>query len=186
MNELTLAKLKDKLQTLGSLRPEAWERIVSTCQQTELKTNDSLIRQQGTLAYIADGVLKEYDSQNRKNPAIINFIGTEQSIITRKYNQNHYLKACVPTLVFTWDFDTLQNLYQEFKELKIIYDSLCAAYDEQIHFRQLILEKHQANLRIGLFMATYKNQLNLIKKKDMANYLMLYYDTFIRTYRRLL
>lgn len=174
MENQHLLPLKTKLQNFGALRPEAWERIVQLCQQTQLKTGESLIRKQGTLAYIAQGLLKEYDAQNRTQPAIINFNGPNQSIITRKHNQNHYLKAANPSLVYYWDFEDLQKLYQEFKELKSIYDALIAEYDELLLFRMQLLEL-PVQKRIDTFRLIFKPMLPYLKKKDMANYLHISY-----------
>lgn len=170
--------LKTKLQSFGALRPEAWEMIMQLRQQTQLKTSESFIRKQGTIAFIAEGLMKEYDAQNRKTPSIINFIGLNQIIITRKHNQNHYLKACVPTLIYYWDLENLQYLYQEFEELKKIYDCLCAEYDEGLAYSRLILEEKSARQRILLLLAKYRPQLNQISKKDLSHYLMLNYDYF--------
>lgn len=166
--------LKTKLQSFGALRPEAWERIVQLCQQTNVKTGESLLRKQGTLAYIADGLLKEYDAQNRTQPSIINFNGSNQSLITRKHNQSHYLKATIPTLVYYWDFEDLQKLYQEFKELKAIYDALIAEYDELLLFRMQLLEL-PVQKRIDTFRLIFKPMLPYLKKKDIANYLHISY-----------
>ncbi len=177
---------KPLLQSLGALRPEAWERIVQLCQQTSLKPNESLIREPGSLAYVANGLLKEYDAQQRKSPSIINFIGHKQSLITRKYNQNLYLKAAMPSLVYYWNFNDLQQLYGEFAELKAIYDNLCAAYDEISAYRQLVLEEHYTKNRIMLFMVKHKELLPLLKKKDMANYVQINYNHFIKAYNLLL
>jgi len=177
-NILHLAELKTKLQSFGALRPEAWERILQLCQQTEVKTGESLIRKQGTLAYIAQGLLKEYNAQHRTQPAIINFNGPKQSIITRKHNQSHYLKAANPSLVYYWDFEDLQKLYQEFKELKAIYDALIAEYDELLLFRMHLLEL-PVQKRIDTFRLIFKPMLPYLKKKDMANYLHLNYSFFV-------
>ena len=173
-----LYTLKTKLQSFGALRPEAWERIVQLSQQTQLKTNESLIRKQGTLAYIEEGLLKEYDAQNRTQPSIISFIGPNQSIATRKHNQSHYLKTATPSLVHYWNFEDLQKLYQEFKELKAIYDALIAEYDELLLFRMHLLEL-PVQERIDKFWLIFKPMLPYLKKKDMANYLHLNYSFFV-------
>lgn len=170
-----LLPLKTKLQSFGALRPEAWERIVQLCQQTNVKTGESLLRKQGTLAYIAQGLLKEYDAQNRTQPSIINFNGPNQSIITRKHNQNHYLKAATPSLVYYWDFEDLQQLYQEFKELKIIYDALVAEYDDRIALRSFILELPVKD-RIFYFQNNHQAIIPFLKKKDIANYIHISYN----------
>lgn len=175
MNPIEIQALKTKLQSFGALRPEAWERIVQLCQQTELKTGESLIRTEGTFAFIAEGILKEYNPQHRKKPAIINFIVTNQCLVTRKHNQAHYLKACVPTLVYYWDLTTLKLLYQEFEELKKIYDLFCQEYDDGIALRSFILELPVKD-RIIYFQNTYQTIIPFLKKKDIANYIHISYN----------
>lgn len=170
-----LLLLKTKLQSLGALRPEAWERIVQLCQQTHLKTNESLLREPGTLAYIAEGIIKEYDPQHRKKPAIINFIIPNQCVVTRKHNQAHYLKACTPARIYYWDLTTLKSLYQEFEELKKIYDHLCHEYDDGIALRGFILELPVKD-RIIYFQNNHQAIIPFLKKKDIANYIHISYN----------
>lgn len=170
---------KTALQTFGALRPQAWDRILQLQQKTLLKTNQSLIRKEGTLAYISEGLLKEYDSENRETPSIINFIGSGQYLLTRKYNQHHYLKACITTQVMYWDFEALMQLYQEFRELIQIYNAVCASYDQSIAYRQFVFEANNSQQRIQLFRAQFHQHLNYLKKKDIANYLQLNYTYFL-------
>jgi hypothetical protein len=180
--ELYLNELKTKIQGFGAVRPEAWESIVEYARTIHLKAQQSFQRKPGTFAYVAEGLLKEYDVQNRLTPSIINFISSGQCLITRKYNQRNYLKAGLPTFVYYWDFDELQKLYQEFKELKTIYDELCAIYDEQTTFRQQVLEEHHAAARVMLFRMKYKTLLPFLKKKDMASYVQMTYNHFLKAY----
>ena len=178
MASLHLIDFKTKLQSFGALRPEAWEKIVLLCQQATLHAGDSFLRKEGTLAYVAEGILKEYNPQHRKKPAIINFIVPDHCIITRKHNQVHYLKACNPALIYYWDLTALKSLYQEFEELKKVYDNLCAEYDEGLAYGRLILEEKVARKRVALLLARYRPQLNQLSKKDLSHYLMLNYDYF--------
>jgi len=186
MENSNLLILKTKLQGFGALRPEAWEMIVQLCQQTQLKTNESFIREPGALAYVTNGLLKEYDSQHRKNPSIINFIGSNQSLITRKHNQNHYLSAFIPTLVLHWNYDSLALLYEEFPELKTLYDHLVASYDSQTAFKMLLLEQPTIIQKIQIFVKQHSDILPLLKKRDIARYMNVDYEYFIRHYSKLL
>ena len=179
-------QLQLKLQSLGALRPEAWAMICLEMGSVTLKPNQSFIRKVGTLAFVAQGLLKEYDAQHRSKPALINFLGANDALITRKQNQNHYLKACTECRIYYWDFDTLEMLYKAFRELKIIYDSLCAEYDECFTFRQFLLEQKSAKERTLLFMERYHGQLPYLQKKDISNYLSLNYDHFTLIYQELL
>lgn len=168
--------LKQKLQGLGALRPEAWERIVQLSQQCQIAAGGSFIRKEGALAYVASGLLKEYDAQNRVTPSIINFITADQCFHTGKHHQHHYLKTSMPTCIYFWEYDALQSLYYEFRELKSIYEFLCAAYEASILYRQLILENKSAKRRLLLFIDRYREQMPFISKRDMSRYLMLNYD----------
>jgi len=175
----TIPNFQLQLQTHGALRPEAWALIQLHLKKKHLKVNESFIRQEGTFAYVADGLLKEYNAISRSTPSIINFIPAKKAFVTRRHNQSHYLKACLPTLVFYLDFAQLQLLYQDFKELKSIYEGLIGIYDADTSFRQLILETASAAQKIQLFRDKYHQQIKYLKKKDIANYLQLNYTHFL-------
>ncbi len=175
----TIYKLQLHLQHYGALQPEAWQQIQQQLQIRQLKPNESFIRKEGSFAYIAEGLLKEYDSTDRSLPSIVSFIAPQTCIITRRHNQTYYLKACIPTLIYYLDFEQLQQLYIEFKELKSIYDNLIEIYDALSAFRQLILETPSAAQKIYMFRKKYSYQINYLKKKDIANYLQLNYTHFL-------
>lgn len=178
MGHHLLTALKLKLQNYGALRPEAWLSILSCLNKTTLKPNESFIRQEGSLAYLAQGLLKEYDNYRRKTPAIINFITTGQSFNTSHYNQNHYLKAMLPTIIYSFYFEDLMAIYSTFKELKSIYGPLCAEYEANISHRTFLLEM-PVRQRIENFHASHQKICPYLKKKDMANYLRINYDHFV-------
>lgn len=177
-----LPALKIKLQSLGALRPEAWERIVQLSQQQKIATGGNFIRKEGALAYVASGILKEHDHYEREEPAIVNFIGQHQCFVTRRHHQNRYLIACAPTMVFHWDFANLQDLYLKYPELKRVHEALCEEYDEISAFRSLILEEHSAKARIRLFLTKYQALVPMLKKKDMAKYMQMSYNHFLKAY----
>ncbi|TCC88644.1 Crp/Fnr family transcriptional regulator [Pedobacter frigiditerrae] len=179
-------QLKTSLQTLGPLQPEAWLQILQHQKTIPLNPGESLVRKEGMLAYLSNGILKEYDASNRKNPSIINFIKKGQPIITRRQNQVYYLKACTSCLVLYWESNDIKTLHQTFAELEHIYRSLCAQYDTSIAFRGLLLEEKSAIRKIQLFISTNRDILPQLKKKDMANYLNLDYDYFVRNFHGLI
>lgn len=184
-NELQL-KLQQQLLAIGAVRPEAWAAIQEHLQTTTLTQGQSFIRTEGCLAYIATGLLKEYDTYGRLSPSIINFIPPLSFFITRKHNRQHYLKACIPTHVYYWQSADLRLLADRYQELIPIYHTVCAGYDAQQSFRALILEELLAANRIRKFISRFGTHINYIRKKDIANYLGLYYDTFMKHYRLLL
>ncbi|RYD95841.1 MAG: hypothetical protein EOP54_15090 [Sphingobacteriales bacterium] len=175
-HELCLFKIK--LQSLGALRPEAWERIMQLSQQLRITTAKNLVRRPSSLVYVAEGLLKEYDHHEREQPAIINFIGLQQCFVTRRHHQNHYLQACTPCIVYHWDGEALQKLYQDFKELKPVYESLYAEYDEQMMLRMRLLEM-SVQERIDAFRLTFKSTIPYLKKTDIANYLNVSYTNLL-------
>jgi hypothetical protein len=176
-----LIQLKIKLQSLGALQPSAWQAILARKQEICLKTDERLIRKEGTLAYLAQGLLIEYDAQHRKKPAIINFIGAQQTIFTRSSNLHHYLKAVMDTTILYWELDSLQHLYSEFNELKKIFDGLYDAYDEGLSIRAFILELAVKD-RISYFQQQYSKLIPFLKKKDIANYLHVSYTYLINNW----
>ncbi|RYG07236.1 MAG: hypothetical protein EOO07_27775 [Chitinophagaceae bacterium] len=178
MDQLLLS-FKLKLQSLGALRPEAWNRIVELSQQFQISTTNNLIRKNSSLVYVADGLLKEYDQHERELPAIVNFISQYQCFITRKHHQHRYLETCMPCVVYQWSFDDLQNLYQHFNELKPVYEMLCAEYEDGVMLRMRLLEM-SVKERIETFKCEFKAVLPFLKKKDIANYLHLHYTHFLR------
>jgi len=181
-----LEELKLKLQSYGALHPDAWAAIQDILQITRLKTNESFIRKDGQFAWLACGLLKEYNAAHRKRPAIVNFLATGDCLITRKHNKQYYLKACTEAVIYQIGEEQLQVLYQQFKELYPIYKSLCAEYDEEIAYRQFLLEQKLVPDRIKHFIQKKRHILPLLTKKDIANYLQLEYDYFIRFYSKIL
>lgn len=186
MQALSLTELKFKLQSLGALRPDAWSLISETIKYTFIKSGENFNREEGQLSWLASGLFKEYDASARKRPSIINFIPIGGSLITKKLSKHFYLKACTDTCVIHIEFEELMAIYHKFKELRPIYDSLCADYDEGIFYRQRILEEKSAQRKIELFLIRYRPYLIFIQKKDISNYLKLNYDYFTSIYIKLL
>ena len=160
--------------------------IADSGSATHLKNNESFIRTVGTLAFVSNGLLKEYDAENRKSPSIINFVNTGDFLITRKHNRHHYLKTCSPSLIYSWDFEQLQEIYTAFGELKPVYDLLCESYDQSLSHRPRLLEEKVAGERIRSFIKLKREILWQLKKKDIANYLNLSYIGFVRNYNKYL
>ncbi len=175
-----------KLASYGAIRPQAWAKILSNLRETELKTDESFKREIGSIVYVVDGLLKEYDPQERRKPSIINFISAGNFLTTTKCNQNRYMKAVVPTQLAYLDFDVLISLFLKYNELKAVYDGIWGNYEHGIAFRQLVLEENAAAARIKLFISKYRSILPSLKKKDIANYIHIEYDYFIRIYGKLL
>lgn len=186
MNEDNLKRLKQNLQTLGSVQPAAWILIAQWLNFMIIRKGESFPRNLGTIAWLSSGILKEYNSFSRKKPSIINFLTPNNSLITRKLNARHYLKAVIDCEIYYLDFDKLIQLGMKFPELKAIYFSLCAQYDEGQEYKTLVLEERLAVRKIELLISRYKFQLNFISKKDLSNYVNLNYDHFCMLYSKLL
>ncbi|RDC54136.1 hypothetical protein DU508_23165 [Pedobacter chinensis] len=181
-----LEKLKVHLQSFGSVRPEAWAVITGLLHFTQIKKGESFNRKPGELAWLSSGILKEYNTFSRKKPSVINFLIPNDSLITRKLNAGYYLKACVDSELYHLGFEELVQLYLQFPELRAIYFSLCAQYDEGQEFRQLLLEEKSASQKIRMMIKRYRHQLNFISRKDICNYLHLNYDYFCSLYAKIL
>jgi hypothetical protein len=178
--------LKLKIATYGAIRPVAWTKITSTLKEAVVKPDESFIRELGCIAFIECGLLKEYDARGRKKPSIINFMESNTCFSTTKHNQAQYLKAIVTTRLFYLTFDDLISLFLKYKELKPAYDALLANYEQDIAFRQILLEEKTTIKKIQLFITKRRSILPLLKKRDMANYCHISYDNFIRVYKNLL
>jgi len=183
---LTLNSLKLKLSSLGAIRPQAWIKIMYAVNETGLKVDESFNREIGSVAFVVNGLLKEYDPYLRKKPSIINFISAGNFFVTTKFNQKRYLKAITETTILYLNFHDLTSLYLRYNELKSVYDSIVASYEEETSFRHLMLEEKLAPVRIQNFIIKYRTILSQIKKKDVANYTHLEYEYFIRIYGKLL
>ena len=145
---------------------------------TQLSPGENLIRTEGTLAFIEQGNLKEYDPAQRSRPAIISFHASGETIITRRHNQSHFIKAISPATIYQWQQSALDQLHQNYPELKNIYLALCASYDQRISARSILIELPPRN-RIQLFRARHPQLIPYLKKKDIANYLHLNYTYLI-------
>lgn len=177
-----LQALKSKLANFGAIRPQAWEKILAHLKETELKANESFNSEIGSVAYVAEGLLKEYDAQMRKNPSIVNFISAGNFLITTKYNQLRYTKVIGSAKLVHVNFEVLIPLFLEYNELKSIYDGVNSNYEDGIAFKQMILEENVSGIRIQLFINKYRTILPLLKKKDIANYTHIDYEYFIRIF----
>lgn len=178
-----LLQLKEKLLKLGALRPIAWNAIEEQIQETSLKANESFIRSAGQIAYVVDGILKEYDAHLRKRPAIINFLGTDEFILTHQFSQRHYLKACMDTHVLFMHREQVLSLQTIFPELLYLYVPISMSYYESSFNRQYLLEIKSVPDRIALFKERFHKHRNYLRLKDIANYLNVNYDYFSMHYR---
>jgi len=181
-----LQQLKLKLQQLGPLRPLAWEQLSGCIETASLQENENFIREEGTVAFLSTGLLKEYDARYRKKPSIVNFIRDEDFFLSRKNTQPHYIRACAPSMIYFIQWPSIEKVYQNFRELKAIYDGIASIYDHHIAYRQILLEERSSKARITIFIHANRHILPLLKKKDIANYLHMEYNSFVRLYSKLL
>ena len=178
--------LKLNLANYGAIRPQAWAKILVHLKEAELKVDESFDREINSIAYVTSGLIKEYDAQLRKKPSIINFISAGNFLITNKYNHSKYIKAIGSATLIHINFEAMISLFLKYNELKSIYDGVIGNYENGIAFRQLILEENAAAKRIHLFIKKYRAILPFLKKKDIANYIHIEYEYFIRIYGKLL
>lgn len=176
-------QLKHILQGLGPLRPQAWQDILSLMSTISLRAGESLVRSEGSLAFVQQGIFKEYDPLLRSRPAIINFPAPGSFLATRRHNLHHYLKAITPAHVLQWDAAQLPALQRAYPELTSVYHQLCEGYERAVWTRMLILEKPPIE-RIGAFCGHYGPLVPYLKKKDIANYLHLNYSHLVKNWNR--
>lgn len=181
--QTSLLQLKEKLLKLGALRPIAWDAIQEQIQDTSLKANESFIRLPGQIAYVVDGILKEYDAHLRKKPAIINFLGTDEFILTHQFSQRHYLKACIDTQILSIPREHVLSLQTTFPELVRLYIPISISYYESSFNRQYLLEIKSVPERIARFKERFHTHLKYLRLKDVANYLNINYDYLSLHYR---
>ncbi|MBC7616974.1 MAG: hypothetical protein H7202_12985 [Pedobacter sp.] len=181
-----LQDLKLNLANYGAIRPQAWIKILAHLKEAELKVDESFYREINSIVYVTSGLIKEYDAQLRKKPSIVNFISAGNFLITNKYNQSKYIKAIGSARLVHINFEAIISLFLEYNELKSIYDGVIGNYENGIAFRQLVLEENAAATRIQLFIKKYRTILPFLKKKDIANYIHIEYEYFIRIYGKLL
>lgn len=173
-------KLKEQLQQFGPLRPSTWEHLLSHLIELELKAGESFVRQNKQIAYVASGLLKEYDAYGRKRPSIINFIPANTFVFSNASNVSHYLKACVPTTLLYLEAEPLW-LYQ-YKELEHTLAAIVKQYLRGSFTRQYLLEIKPPSERIEQFREHFHQSLKYMMKKEMANYLNIAYHHFTRLY----
>jgi hypothetical protein len=178
-----LLQLKERLLKLGSLRPIAWQALQEQIQKTTLKANESFTRSPGQIAYVVDGILKEYDAHMRKRPAIINFLGTDEFILTHQFSQRHYLKACIDTQILSIHREHVLSLQTRFPELLRLYIPISISYYESSFNRQYLLEIKSVPERIARFKERFHTHLKYLRLKDVANYLNINYDYLSIHYR---
>ncbi|WP_316801191.1 hypothetical protein [Pedobacter frigidisoli] len=177
-----LQQLKVHLQSLGALRPEAWEKIIGSISVSKLKKDENLVRENGTIAYVVSGALKEFDSWRRSHPTIVNFITADQFIVTGKRNQSNYIVAYNNCIVYEINRTQLNELNKLYPELQQIHDGICESYDQAIAFRSMLMDNYAAEGRVEQFKQHFKSILNLMSKGDMANYLGIEYGYLLTLY----
>jgi len=181
-----LKALKHKIQRHGALRDEAWLLICSSMQHQVLQPNERFIQKDNQLAYVASGLFKEYSAYERTRPSIINLIPADSCFITRRHSQQDYLKAATTSLTFSWNFESLMAIYRDYRELKPVYEIFCSEYNTGLAYRSLILETPEVAQRIRYLKAEYGSLIPYLKKKEMANYLHLNYNHFIKVFNGML
>ncbi|MNK34407.1 hypothetical protein D3C87_529130 [compost metagenome] len=182
----THSQLKQHLQQNGAVTPAAWLAIVTCMQTKQVKYHEGFLYQVKGIAYVADGLLKEYNSQYRKRPSIVNFFNTNQFFFMDERPAQQFYRACVPTLIYYWSWEALQQLWLQFPELIRIYRNLNVQYIDQCQLRPFLLEEKSTKAKIQHFYTEYRAIVPLIPKKNIANYLGINYNYFVRHYQKLI
>lgn len=158
--------------------------LSSLIKIVRVKPEKHFVREVGNIFYVADGLMKECDLQARSEASIINFLGNGQCSFCFTNTQRLFVAAILPSTLFSLDLMELYELHQAYTELAHIYRFLRFEYHERLLLRIQLLEMVPRK-RIIQFCDSHRLLLPYLKKKDMANYLHLDYDYFVRTYRKL-
>lgn len=178
MMSLHLSALKLFLLQQGALHPQAWLAISQCVKAVPVKPNEGIRLETGSLYYVAQDLLKEYDTLQRSQPRIVNFISYNTCFYIDIFNQNHYFKAIQPSLILVFEMAQLKEIYKFHKELKIMYDNLKYQYIQQLNLRTLIIELPVPQ-RLQQFKHHFAPSVNYLKKKDVAAYLNVSYNYLI-------
>lgn len=186
MDETLHLKLKHQLQQNGAVSPKAWAAICAEMKYKKVKYNEGFVYQSKGIAYVADGLLKEYNSQYRDRPSIVNFFHTDQFLFMGERPAHQFFRACVPTHLYYWNWEALHHLWLQFPELIRIYSNLNIQYINQCQLRPFLLEEKSTQVKIQHFYAEYKSIVALLPKKNIANYLNINYNYFVRHYQKVI
>lgn len=186
VEKMAFHHLKFKLAEYLNPDPVIWEKLRHAVQITILYSGEYVMYEPGSIVFIAEGLLKEYDARQRRRPVIINFLNAGNFVIAARYHQHRYLKAVLPVTLVTLGFDEAIALYIKHHELLPLYRAVAANYEGGTLFRYALLEERFTEKRIRLFINRYRAILPFLKKKDMASYLHIEYDYFVRLYGRML
>ncbi|WP_316801451.1 hypothetical protein [Pedobacter frigidisoli] len=181
-----LIQLKTCLDAIGLNSLVAWQALAAACVTVKLKTGENFICQAGTVAFIIEGIIKEYDSSLRTKPAIVNLLTANEYVVTFVGSNHHFYRASCPSTLVYIDNTRQWQLFDQFNELQSLYFNI-----EDLHFqsrqrRTQLLEFNTARERIKAFIRKNRSILPFLRKKDIANYLCLEYNLFVRHYSKLL
>ncbi|RYD96816.1 MAG: Crp/Fnr family transcriptional regulator [Sphingobacteriales bacterium] len=179
--EQHLSNYRLKLQQCGALRPEAWEQCVPLLKVLRIGINNSCMVPRGSIAYVAEGLLKEYDTKHRKSPSIVNFLAPGQFFYSYASANRIYIKATAPCTIILLGRKEIRSLVLAFDELDSLFLALCTQYDELRLLKIQLLEYPVAE-RIETFRSNFKAIIPYLKKKDIANYLHLNYTHFLKNW----
>ena len=186
MNEALHIKLKLQLQQNGAVSPKAWAAICAEMKYKKVKYDEGFLYQSKGIAYVADGLLREYNSQYRDRPSIVNFFHADQFFFMDERPAQQFFRACVPTHLYYWSWETLLQLWLQFPELIRIYRNLNVQYINQCQLRPFLLEEKSTEVKIKHFYDKYKSIVALLPKKNIANYLSINYNYFVRNYQKVI
>ena len=178
MDQTNLKQLKKHLEGLGRLRPEAWQHLIELLKPIDLKINQQYICGQGDMAWLSEGLLKQYNSFNRKEPSLVHFITEGQFLFNQQTDPLPVFIAIEQCKLYTLTNDGAITLISAYPELIRIFLHLRAFYERGLEFRHSLTEIRSANERIQMAIAAFKPYLNRISHRDLSEYVNLNYDYF--------
>lgn len=174
--------LKIKLNSLSALKPETWKMIDEHLLTINLLPDQIYHREVNSLIFVKEGLIQEYDWQHRNHGALVGFFQSESFICTNSFRKSKLLQASVFSKIIYLSSSFCTKLTDEFPEFQSILNEIQQLYEVNLAYRMLILEKSNASTRIEIFVEKFREILPLLRKKDIANYLAVEYDYFIRIY----
>jgi len=137
------------------------------------------------MVFIASGLLKAYVVHGQHQPVIVRFIPSGRFTVLVPDHLPQVLRAVLPTSLLLVGFQAMLDAYHLQPELLSLYRMAIQQNMSDIQFRYRLLEERFAEQRIRLFLSRHAGILPYLKKKDIANYLHLDYNYFVRLYSRM-
>lgn len=161
--------LKEKLDGLGSLSPQAWYAIESHLQLISCRAHRSVPLHAGDVLFLFDGLLKEEMEVNHR-VSIQQFVRPGEFFLASQRLHHTDFVAIEPSVVGKVDHRGLYELNRAAPELAASYNEIISIAQQQLikRIHMLILPKHE---RYSAFLDSYPGLAARVLDKDIMSYL---------------